>query len=295
MRSSLVILLVLGLFGGQAAGDPRPMSAGAHPAPTTSTQVALVSEDLTIRVVGSEAFVRARLSLRNLGGKTNVVVGFPCEGRLDPDVAGLDCRTRIAVKRDGKKVATKRKGRHWVWPLRLGAGAETELEIAYRAPIRNPRYKDPALGVGLLHYRLTTGAAWAGPIRELRIRVELPTETLLHIAPAGYRRSRGVIEWHLRDVDPRDDVAIVIHPYLNSRYARAVKRGKEGASELRALAAEITQHKDRLVKQARILHRAMGKKLGLREPSTDEIARVVAESARLIEAAAKVSKEAPCP
>ena len=281
-RAGLVIALV-GLVAGPAAGDPRPMSAGAQPAPTQNSKIALAREDLTIRVAERKALVSARLHLRNDGPAARLLVGFPCERGVDPGVAALDCRTKIAVKVDGKKVRAKRKGHHWVWPMRLGAGVETDLEVAYAAPLRNDRYKIPVLGMGILHYRLTTGAAWAGPIGELSIRVELPTEAILHIAPAGYKRSSGVIEWTLKDVEPADDVAILVDPYLTSRFVRA----RESKAELARLAKEITGRKERLVKQASMLHRAMGSSLGLRPPSTEAIERTVAESIRIIESLAR--------
>jgi hypothetical protein len=288
MRVALIAAVIGGgLLAGAAAADPRPMSAGAQPAPTTSTEIAVAREDLTIRVIGREARVNARLRLRNLGATARTLVGFPCERGLERGVLALDCKTRITVKIGGKKVRTTRKGKHWVWRLRLAAGAETDLEVSYRARLRNDNYKNPVAGMGLLHYRLTTGAAWAGPIGELRMRVELPTEAVLFIAPAGYKRERGVIEWKLRDVEPTHDVAILVQPFYSSRYLRAVdSEGERRATELRKLATDMKRDPERLAKTAQTLLRALGTGLGLPAAPADEIAKTAAESIRIIESVA---------
>jgi hypothetical protein len=285
MRVALIALVVGGLSTGIAIAGPRPMSAGTQPAPTTSAEIAVVREDLTIRVIGREAQIDARLRLRNLGATAKTVVGFPCERKIERDVLALDCKTAIAVKVGGKQVRAALKGKHWVWSLQLAGGAETDLEVSYRAHL--PDAKNPVEGLGLLHYRLTTGAAWAGPIGELRMRIELPTEAVLFIAPSGYKREPGVIEWNLRDVEPTHDVAILVHPFYSSRYLSAVdSSGDRRATELRKLATDMKRDPTRLVKTANTLLHALGIGLGLPAAPTDEIAATAAESIQMIETAA---------
>lgn len=288
MRVALIALIALvvgGLSTGIAIAGPRPMSAGTQPAPTTSAEIAVVSEDLTIRVIGREARVDARLRLRNLGATAKTLIGFPCERGIEHGVLALECKSKIAVKVGGKRVRAAHKGKHLVWWLQLAGGAETDLEVSYRARLRTDK-KNPVAGMGLLHYRLTTGAAWAGPIGELTMRVELPTEAVMFIAPAGYTREPGVIEWNLRDVEPTHDVAILVHPFYSSRYLSAVESsGDRRATELRKLATDMKRDPARLVKTANTLLHALGTGLGLPAAPADEIAATAAESIRMIETA----------
>ena len=65
-----------------------------------------------------------------------------------------------------------------------------------------------------LHYRLITGAEWAGTIGVLDVRVTSPAAVLAYIAPNGYTRSRRVVEWHLRDYEPSTDVLLFFEPGL---------------------------------------------------------------------------------
>jgi hypothetical protein len=262
-----------------ATADPLPMSAGALPAPTQSSQVALVREDLRVRVSAAKAHVSARLRLANGDARaTSLLVGFPCEAGLHPGVAGLDCKTRIAVRVEGKKLTPKRKGNHWVWPMRFSAGQAIDVEISYDARLRNDRYKDPFLGMAVLHYRLTTGAAWAGPIGALTMQVEVPTEAILHISPPGYTRDKGQIRWELENHEPSEDVAILFHPVYLGRYANA--RTPEQRTHL---AAEMRGKVPDLVRAAKRLHAVTGKELGLPDPREEEVQRVIEDSARLIE------------
>ncbi len=286
MRVALIALVVSGLFTGVAVAGPRPMSAGAHPAPTTSAEIAVVREDLTIRVIGREARVDARLQLRNLGATAKTQVGVPCERGIEPGVLALDCKTEIAVKVGGKRVRTAHKNKHRVWSLQLAGGAETELEVSYRTHLRDD--KNPmASALGLLHYRLAPSAAWAGPIGELTMRVELPTEAVMFIAPAGYKRSLGVIEWNLRDVEPTSDLAILVHPFYSGRYLSAVASSVDRrATELRKLATDMKRDPARMVKTTTTLLSALGAGLGLPAAATGEIDATAAESIQLIETAA---------
>lgn len=283
MRVALIALVVGGLSTGITVAGPRPMTAGALP--TTSAEIAVVHEDLTIRVIGNEARVDARLRLRNLGAATaKTLVGFPCERGLELGVLALDCKSKIAVKVGGKPVRAAQKNKHWVWWLPLTSRAETDLEVSYRA--RLPDDKNPMAGL-LLHYRLTTGAAWAGPIAELDVRVELPTEAVMSIAPAGYKREPGVIEWKLRDNEPTRDLAILVNPFYSGRYLSAVKSSSDRrATELRKLAIDMKRDPARLVKTTSTLLHALGTGLGLPAASADEIAATAAESIRMIETAA---------
>jgi hypothetical protein len=269
MRAAVLALVSL---GASASADPMPMSAGDQPAPSTSAEIALAREELTIDVTRTEARVRAVLHLENRGPAARIPVGFPCDAGDEPGLAGLDCRTKIQVVVDGKKVAAKKKRAHWVWPMRFAAGQKVDVEVSYASKLRNDRYEQGFSGMGTLYYRLATGARWAGPIGELSMRVTLPTDAVAHIAPPGYTREPGVVTWSLRDLEPTSDVALLFHP----RYLAA------SARELRANADEIARF-------ATFFQEVARGKLGLPAPTEAEVRATVEESAKLMEAAAAPS------
>ena len=181
LRAPLVLVL---LAAGRAAADPQPMSAGDLPQPIEETQIAIAREDLLIDVGAKHAEVRATLRLENRGGDAKITVGFPCDTTEYAGAHGLECKTRIAVAADGKKLAarlkkTSKTRKHWIWPMRFAAGQTVTLVVSYRTRLINDRYPIPAHGMGTLYYRLATGAHWAGPIGELHMEVRLPTDATM--------------------------------------------------------------------------------------------------------------------
>lgn len=300
IRAPSLLLLV----SATALADPSPMSAGGVPAPSTSTTVALAREVLTIDVGLTAATVEAAMTLENRGPATRLDVGFPCDPGLDPGVAGLDCRTPIAVEIDGKRVAAKlrktRGGKHWMWSMRFGADSRVSLIVRYRSKLMNDRYETPFFGMGTLHYRLATGASWAGPIGELTMRVDLPSDAIVHIAPAGYAREHGRITWALKDVEPAQDLAVTVHPMYLGRagggvpgardragFAAAIAAGKVEKDTLLGVAAEMRAQLPELVRYARWFHDVAGNKLGLPEPEEADVRACVAASIALLERAAE--------
>jgi hypothetical protein len=298
MRILVVPLLVA---TATASADPMPMSAGAVPAPATSTEIALAREELVVDLTRKEARVRAALTLVNRGPATRLAVGFPCDAGADPGLAGLDCRTKIVVRIGGKKVAARKVKRTWVWPMRFAAGQSVEVVVSYASRLRNERYENPFLGMGTLYYRLATGARWAGPIGELSMRVNLPTDAIAHIAPAGYTREHGAVIWNLRDVEPDRDVALLFHPVYFGRAAWAlpahdraemlekIARGDFKREKLLDAAREHRAKVDEIVRFAAFFQQAARDKLGLPAPTEAEVRATVEESARLMEAAARKS------
>ena len=279
------------------------MSAGGLPAPATSTTVALAREELSIEVDLTSAAVKAVLTLENRGPATRLDVGFPCESGVDPGVAALDCKTPISVAIDGKKVTTKlrktRDGKHWMWPMRLAADSRVSLTVSYRSRLHNDRYATAFFGMGILHYRLVTGASWAGPIGELEMRVDLPTDALVHIAPAGYTREHGRVTWKLAGVEPAEDLAITVHPMYLGRaaggirakdravFAAAIAAGEVEKDALRGVAGEMRKELPELVRYGLWFHDVAGKKLGLPAPAEADVRSCVEQSIALMEEAAR--------
>jgi hypothetical protein len=301
MRAAAIVLLCCG----SAAADPMPMSAGDVPAPSSSTEIALAREELTIELTRKAAEVTAVLFLENRGAATSLPVGFPCDAGEDPGMLGLDCKTRIAVRVDGKKVAAKKKGAHWVWPMRFTEGQKVKLEVSYASRLRNDRYENAFMGMGTLYYRLATGARWAGPIGELSMRVHLPTDAIAHITPPGYRREHGAVIWELAAHEPDQDVALLFHPMYFGRAAWAlpantraemlqkIQKGDFKRDKLLAAAREHRERIDEIVRFAEFFQDVARKKLGLPAPTAAEVRATVEESVKLMEAAAAANTSSP--
>jgi hypothetical protein len=220
--SVVVLVAVATSWPGAVCADPVPMSAGLVPVPQESTEVALVSEDLSVDVHFSSMDVVAKIVLENRGKAASLQVGFPClpstGPETDPETVGLSCDTKIAVKVDGvaQKLTRKKTSpeeHHWVWPMRFEPAKPVALEVRYTQRMVNERYGIPVQGMGALTYRLSTGARWAGPIQRLDMEVRLPVETVLYATPPGFTREPGRIRWSLASFDPKGDLAILFAPY----------------------------------------------------------------------------------
>jgi len=60
----------------------------------------------------------------------------------------------------------------------------------------------------------------------LTIHVLTPAETIVQIAPKGYERTPGLIEWRLKDVEPAEDLCVVFDPTTTETYLQHMsKRG----------------------------------------------------------------------
>ncbi len=212
------VLLCGVLLSRAALADPHPMSSGATPAPTTDANIAMVAETLSIDIGLRAATVRAAVTLENKGEATALVVGFPCAVGEDAGAIDPPCKVPLAVTANGKKVrVTTKKTKtqsHWTWPMKLAAGQNIQLVVAYKAPLVNERYSVPASGMGLFAYRLTTGARWAGPIGTLNITVDHMHDALLYVSPAGGKREPGRITWQLKDHEPTEEVLLIPYPRI---------------------------------------------------------------------------------
>jgi hypothetical protein len=289
MRRAWLVALVL---GGSALADPRPMSTGSSPAPVTSEQVALVSERLSIDVTRKDAAVDAQLHLKNGGAATTLQVGFPCVKDLSDEIAGLGCATKIEVSIGGKRVAAKQKNAHWIWSMHFEAGQEVDLRVTYRSPLVNDRYETPFLGMGALHYQLTTGAAWAGKIDSLHMEVRLPTDAIIGVSPAGAARAHGMLTWDLKDVEPDRDLVVLVHPIFLGRYAGVLKAetreelvkklesGDYAKDKLAAVAAEWQKQMPEILRYAHWFVHVTGG--WLPDFTDDEIRATTEESLRLM-------------
>jgi hypothetical protein len=263
-------LLVLWMAG-VAAADPAPMSAGGQPTPSTSGTVRLAREELTIDVDLKAAAVRALLFLENAGAAQALTLGFPCGD------AALSCRAKVTVTLDGKRASVRRKGKYFLWPMKIAAGGKVAVEVRYRSPLVNGRYETPYYGMGALTYKLTTGAAWAGPIGELIMTVRVPTNAVLYVNPAGAVRTSGTVSWNLKDVEPQGDLALFFDGRLLNMRGETPAQRAELARELRENLKEHVEWTD-------LLHRITGKTMTLPAPTEEGVRATTEESAKLVEA-----------
>ncbi|HEV8321617.1 MAG TPA: hypothetical protein VG389_08395 [Myxococcota bacterium] len=286
--------------------DPHPMAGGAHPAPSTDVAVGIAREVLSVTVGPKTAAVDALLVLENHGAPTKLMVGFPCDAGPEPGAAGVPCKTKITVTADGKPIAAKvrktsAKEWHWVWPMAFGAAARVALAVRYDAPLINPRYEVPVEGMGLFHYRLTTGARWAGPIGELEITVNTPFDALIWISPGGYVREPGRLTWRLKDVEPAEDlvfapaVPVAAWEYAalgGGSIAEVRARRDAGDFEKKAMLALVERLKEDFGEHAeaeRIVVGYLGviaRMSGLPLPAPERLRATALESARVLESLA---------
>src|SRR5262245_19263597 len=100
----LVLLAFLLQASSTALADPHPMSSRASPAPTTSADVAMTEETLTIAMDLSDASVTAAVTLVNRGAAAALDVGFPCATGEEAGQIDVPCKVPLAVTVKGKPV-----------------------------------------------------------------------------------------------------------------------------------------------------------------------------------------------
>jgi hypothetical protein len=103
----------------------------------------------------------------------------------------------------------------FVWPVGFDAGKTRSVEVSYEVPL----LEEARRGAGReksFEYVLRTGAAWKGPIGKARILVRfeggLAIADLARHAPSGGRLSENGVDWELTDIEPQEDVRIVLDP-----------------------------------------------------------------------------------
>lgn len=202
--------------------DPLPLVAGTQLQALSKTTVKMLKEDLLIELTGNMLKVRATFLFKNNGPRTSLPVGFPCEP-TDDEVAGMNCKSALKVAVKDRRTIPPLKtvenyGTCWVWNMEFQADEEVRLDLDYSAPIVNDRYSIPLGGIYFVYYPLRTGANWDGPIGELAIHVRMPVETIVQITPKGYTRTPGLIEWCLKDVEPAEDLFIILDPLSTETY-----------------------------------------------------------------------------
>ena len=274
-----LVLLWAALGVSVAAADPHPMNAGAHVGPRAETKVAIARETLTIAVGWKVGDVRAELELTNPGEATTLLVGFPCEKKAPDGVATLTCDTKLDVLVAGKRVKPRRSRNELTWTMTFPAGATVPLVVAYKSKFVNERYEVPLDGASHVLYRLKTGAEWAGPIGKLDIKVTVPGDAIADITPAGYTRQPGVIEWHLTDYEPAEDLVLYFPPRVFPMWISLMEKRAKLADktkldrELDEILKEMTDDADQYLEFAQLLERLFKIPAPPRQRLVDTLAR----------------------
>lgn len=258
------LLLTAAAASADIAPDPE---FGQSLAPRETTLVAMTAEEVTITLLAEKAEVRAVFHLSNTGGATKLEVGFPdvfspsswSSGKPPEGVSSERLHT-FRARVDGEVVAHRhryleasespferdrpRSDRgHWLdagwllWNMAFEASQKRTVEVTYWVPYR-PFYRPSLLGDRAFEYILKTGAAWKGPIGKAVISVtfgEGVTRKHLQVkAPEGAEDVEDGIRWVLTDLEPTEDVRIVVRRYVDfeeaarGHTALAQKLQKEG-------------------------------------------------------------------
>lgn len=110
---------------------------------------------------------------------------------------------------DGTGVPEKAKWKSWPLVFEGHEGAPTEEDVAAvvtytqkltRLPDRTWRYR----------YVLRSGAPWRDPIGAAEIRVTLAKGKVVSASPAGATVQGNVITWSLKNLEPTQDVVVII-------------------------------------------------------------------------------------
>lgn len=115
------------------------------------------------------------------------------------------------------------EARAWVETDRRSYCVEPDAEAAMRAQARGETGLPPhQFAAETLGYILTTGANWAGPIRDFRLRVKAarPEDTVFLCLDGAIRRAQDVIEARLTDFMPTHDLAILFAEAVGAEMPR---------------------------------------------------------------------------
>ena len=232
-RSSFLALLMLIILAPEpAAGDDGVFrGTGGAVIASTSRSVRMTAEEVVLDLTetgvvhGNCTFV-----FTNAGGPESLLIGFPDRGRdIDdsplPDslasgpsiydllvsVDGQEVLTTLVpIERDGNISRAARAARlggfSWVhtWPCFFDSMQTRILHTEYRHPTSIGIW-DPCM----LHYVLSTGASWAGPIGKALIRV-VPGQLRLKNAysPPNWIWTGTEYIWTAEDFEPDVDVLL---------------------------------------------------------------------------------------
>ncbi|MCW8132058.1 MAG: hypothetical protein KIS92_17050 [Planctomycetota bacterium] len=246
MRHLIVLLCCLMLAApvGRADVAPEPlMTGGNNPSPRAKTEVAMVWEEVDLRVSAEKNETTAVFGLKNLGGSaTEFEVGFPSyfEMPLQDFSVTIDGEKHLAaVKKEGvKDFRGRERFTYWMcWTMKFEPGQERKVEVKYwvKPEVRHELYTrelSEAMQGKLCEmnsgYVLRTGRDWAGSIGKAVIRVHYnESVTKQNLTFGGAKRNwvydpkTNTDTLTLKDLEPDDSSDISYSFYAASPKERA--------------------------------------------------------------------------
>lgn len=179
-------------------------------------------EVVEISLFPTLAVVEATFDLYNEGPTVDLDVGFPCFRTQSPfkshDTGLCDFAVFVADQRiphTQKRLENVYYPMWYAWVQHVPAGQTIQLRVRYWVPLisYNMVSRMPFL------YVLRTGRFWKGSIGEALIRVHataIPLRAIQEATPPGYVLDprRQTLTWHFKDLDPTDDIGILISPTI---------------------------------------------------------------------------------
>lgn len=213
-----------------SGGTVQPMDE--HPS------IQMVSESVDIKLgkkVGWEwpVFVRCQFFLKNDGPATDVLIGFPEHAHAGGDAELSPTDRLIGFKSwvDGKPVKVKympssknKKSDNqqedykawYVKKVHFDAGQTRRVVDVYSARLGFAAEVMTTTS-SILTYVLCSGASWKGPIGSAVIRADL-SEAMndydIAASPEGYIEKGNVLNWNFKNLNPKEDISILLIPKL---------------------------------------------------------------------------------
>lgn len=258
LRIAVVLAAINGLpplafpnGGGYVSGGVAATGAVKGFEPEQTEKVRIKDENLTVRLGRKEAVVEVRYVLKNTSAEpANVKFGFPIEETPNSDLdeggeapAGSraekqksplflgDYRVTVngaPVKSVYKNEPPREEDERFeglagwlVSEVKFRPGEERTMTISYRAKYPVDYYSvsdDETMSAKVFTYRLSTGAAWEGPIERGRVVVEAEDNTLSEVRmekPANkFRKDGNRWIWDFENLEPTlaDDIKVVVEP-----------------------------------------------------------------------------------
>lgn len=271
MKSSIYIALIaaagLGTAwangGGYSRGGVSETGTVRGFSPSGTETVRIVDEQLTIKLGPESANVEVRYILKNVGKASSVRFGFPVEEldemnemdeeegqkkavtRSSPEycrdykvevggkaiAAKFEAETDAAKERDEQRIGLK----GWlVSKVEFDAGEEKTMTIRYNADY--PFYAmsvsdDERANARIFRYRISTGAAWEGPIEKGRVVISpagVRPEEVTVLKPVNRFKKEGADwVWEFTDLEPSlaDDIEVEAVPAADTFYSRSEDGG----------------------------------------------------------------------
>jgi len=215
----LLILLIASGWG--RANDSSYQGQGETVWPVGNDQIEMVSEKvvITYRPIQDDFYADCTFNLRNTGGPTETLVGFPDQGIQYPEEAEKFYPTIVGFKSwvDGKEVPVEIKSgiaspafpnlvykKVFVWKTGFKEGQTRTIRNTYS-------FEGISVVIGIrgADYILQSGKVWKGPIGKAEIIYQgIGEPFFIRASPGGYARKGNSITWRFDHFEPDSDIHV---------------------------------------------------------------------------------------